>query len=354
MKNSKISTNKIIVIDHGSYSCKYGYGGYDKPIGSVRTTILKMNNKILKVGLEESIVKILNDVDILYPIKNGIIQDFNLMKIIWDDIFYNKLNIIPENNKIILSLSEISNDDTYKQKIINIMLNDYNFEDVQILNQQILALYGLGKEEGLVIDIGHNLTRIIPIYNSYRIIKGERYSNLSGSTINKYINHIFLTKELSGDKYSDDILNKIKKNLFGVNKLENIKTYNDFCEFDDVLLNPSLINYDCKSLVDLIIESINDCPIDIKRNIIKNIVLVGKSSLMPGFCKKLSIELKQVLQNNKTKRICFKVRTIKNNKNKCSGNIRIYAYKNRGIASWIGGSIICKLSSFNKNWQRNS
>ena len=324
--------NKI-VIDHGSYSCKYGISGYGKPEGKIKSQIIydKKTMKYMIANKDE-----IED-ELYYPIKNGIIQDFDKMKIIWDEIFYKKMKIKPEKCKILLSLVETT-DDNYKNKIIKIMLDDYKFDGVQIANQQVLALYGSGKNMGIVVDIGHTITRIVPIYDSYMIHSGCGISFQTGIYINKYIN-----KCIEGD-LNDSEMDEIKKLLFikknhtqlkkklehKINNVnEKINELNKH-EMDNILIDASEGDHDINDIVSLILNAIKKSPIDYRAELSKNIMLIGGTSAIPGLCKKLYLKLK-----------------------KDNENVKVYGYKNRIIASWVGGSIFSCLPTFDKMWINN-
>jgi actin, other eukaryote len=264
------NTTDNIVIDHGSYTCKYGYAGRSTPIGTINAC-----------GI----------------IKNSIIQNFDKMCEIWDIIIYEKLKIDPKHTKIMISLAN-SSDTTYYNKIRHIMTHKYMFNHVQLYNQQLLSLYSVGKNTGLVVDIGHEITRIVPIYDSCVIEYGIIYSNLTGKLIDEYLKYISVC---------DTNFNKIKKNI--------IKSNNSSMLYE-VLFNPSLIHHDTQNLTEIVLKSINMCPIDLRIPISKNIILVGGTSSIPGLCKELkkNIGLRH--------------------------DVKIFGPKNRNIASWIGGSVL--------------
>jgi len=237
-----------IVVDHGTYYIKYGYSGYNKPLGSVKVN----NDKI---------------------IKNSVIVDYNKMIDIWDDIFYNKLDINIITTDILLT-DTVYGGDVNREKIINIMLNHYNFKRVTIQNQQILALYSTCRDKGLVIDIGYSTTRIVPIYESYILVKGIVMSSFGYHCVDK------LGKQL----YREKLVNNISK---------------------------------------LVIKSIKSTPIDYRRIMLENILLVGGGSKFTGL----------------TQDIVKTIRSIYKTKSK----IKIYAPKDRYYISWIGGSVLCSL-----------
>jgi actin-related protein len=76
-------------------------------------------------------------------------------------------------------------------------------------------------------------------------------------------------------------------------------------------------------------ESINLCDIDIKKELINNIILTGGNSLLYGFSQKLHARVNDIAPPN----------------SKC----KIIAYPQtceRKFSAWIGGSILASLGSF--------
>jgi len=79
----------------------------------------------------------------------------------------------------------------------------------------------------------------------------------------------------------------------------------------------------------MILESINSCDIDIKRQLFNNIILTGGNSLLSGFSSRLQNILNEVSPpNSKIKMIAYPAST------------------ERKFSSWIGGSILASLGSF--------
>ena len=270
-----------IVIDHGSYSCKYGYAGFSKPAGTISTN-----------GI----------------IKNGTIQNIDEMCTIWDTIFYDKLKIDPKKTKILLSLSNVS-DITYYNKIKDIILKKYMFEAVQMYNQQLLSLYSVGKNTGIVVDIGHEITKIVPIYDSHIIEYAIVYSPLTGKLINSYLKK----QNIQSSNYD-----KTKKAM--------IKSPDNDQKLYDVLFNPLLLDCDIDNLGKAVTKAIDLCPIDLKIILSHNIILIGGTSSIPGLCK----ELKKHIDNKY--------------------DVKIFGPKNRHYASWIGGSTLSCLPTFDTKW----
>lgn len=79
----------------------------------------------------------------------------------------------------------------------------------------------------------------------------------------------------------------------------------------------------------MIIDSINQCEVDIKKDLFTNIVLTGGNSLLTGFTSRLTYKLNDIAPPN--------------------SKIKMIAYptpQERKFSSWMGGSILASLGSF--------
>ena len=81
-------------------------------------------------------------------------------------------------------------------------------------------------------------------------------------------------------------------------------------------------------LDEITFDSINNCAVDIKQDLFKNIVLVGGNTLFPGIAQRIKQEL--------------------NEKNEPKTKIKIFAPPKREISVWIGGSLLVSLSTFSR------
>jgi len=315
----------IIVLDNGSYSCKYGYAGFEKPLGKVRSTILSSNGTYIS-NINESALNIFSGTEMYYPIKNGVICDIEYMSNIWDYIFYEKMRIEPKDKKILVSVPKID-DKRYRKKILEIMFEKYNFSSCQVADQQILSLYGCGKNSGLVVDIGHDVTRVVPVIDSYNLSSGNIVSCLAGNTVNSYISR-------TTDKYYfNDELDKFKKYALKlVNRFNTEIKIKDsvvvYHNWDNILLDPYLMDLDCYSVPELIENSINKCDITTRKLLYENIVFSGGTSMVPTLCYKI----------------------VKRVKQKSGRKIKMLCPKNRSVLSWFGGSVLSCLPTFNSSW----
>ena len=81
---------------------------------------------------------------------------------------------------------------------------------------------------------------------------------------------------------------------------------------------------------DAIYHSIMKCDVNIRKDLYKNIVLTGGTSMFPGFAQRLEKEVLSI------PRLTIEVKVI--------------APAERKYSVWIGGSILTSLSTFQQMW----
>lgn len=109
---------------------------------------LKVNCPLLnivfaqRIMVGEEAIKMQSSVDISCPLEDGAVRKWDDMGYVWDYMFYEKLNIEPEECKIVHSDFHHPN----RKKTIEIMIEKYGFKYAFIMNPAVMALYGYGFE----------------------------------------------------------------------------------------------------------------------------------------------------------------------------------------------------------------
>lgn len=98
----------------------------------------------------------------------------------------------------------------------------------------------------------------------------------------------------------------------------------------EALFQPSLLGLDCGGIHQQVNDCIRECGLDMRRLLYFNIVLSGGTMMCPGFADRLELELRALVP-----------RPIR---------VKILAPPERKFLSWIGGSILGSLSTFQQQW----
>lgn len=130
---------------------------------------------------------------------------------------------------------------------------------------------------------------------------------------------------------------------------QEIQVGNDRFKVPEVLFNPSLATAfkgieaiknaagaEVSSLPHMVLESINKCDVDVRKELCSGVVLAGGSSLMPQLRERMERELSEQVSNVRVKVIASP------------------QLVERKFSVWIGGSILASLGSFHQMWMSKS
>lgn len=132
-----------MVINCGDKICEAGFDGDPAPRGSFPTVVgrLKVHTAAQKqtfVGNEINGIK--PTLNLSYPIKNGVVQNWDDFEVILHYIFYDVLHTEPEERKVLISDSP-SHTSESRQKTVQVLFDTYNVAGVYVADTNLLKSY---------------------------------------------------------------------------------------------------------------------------------------------------------------------------------------------------------------------
>ncbi len=263
-------------------------------------------------------------------IENGQITNWVALEKLWAFTFHQSFKGYPPDYPVILSELDTSNKKT-REKMIQTMFEIFNVPALYIERQAVLALKALGKETGLIVDLGKDQCRIVPIIKGRIIEENLGVMNLGGDDVTNYLQSLLIpqiNKEFWSDSYQlYSTMNDIKKKYCFIvqqpkeenldpsimnsplKRVENIFLPNgdSIALFDErflapeVLFQPDLIECSEPPLHKMILYTIDHFEEDIKSIFYRNIILSGGSSLFPGLIERIQFELTSLYPNEHLK-----------------------------------------------------
>ncbi|XP_046686322.1 actin-related protein 2-B isoform X4 [Homalodisca vitripennis] len=368
---------KVIVCDNGTGFVKCGYAGSNFPEhifpSMVGRPIIRAVNKIgdievkelpdLMVGDEAS--KLRSMLELNYPMENGIVRNWKDMCHVWDYTFGpEKMNIDPKECKILLTeppMNPIKN----REKMIEVMFEQYQFHGAYIAIQAVLTLYAQGLISGVVVDSGDGVTHICPVYEEYALPHLTRRLDIAGRDITKYLIKLLLLRGYAFNHTADfETVRQMKEKLcyVGYNieteqklALETtvlvepytlpdgrvIKLGGERFEAPEALFQPHLIDVEGQGIAELVFNTIQAAHIDIRAELYKHIVLSGGSTMYPGLPSRLEREIKQL----------YLERVLRNDMDKLNKlKIRIEDPPRRKDMVFIGGAVLAEVMKDKPNF----
>ena len=231
-------------------------------------------------------------------------------------------------------------------------------------NQGILSIYASGRCSGIVLDIGDGVCQTVGIYEGHCTFHSVRRQNLSGQDITQYLAELLKSKGYSfetsiekdivrdiKEKQSyialnyDEEIDKWESNL-GTKSIDIDQKYElpdgsvinlniERFKCGELLFNPKMGGIDAQGIHELYAESIFAHDIDVRRDYFANLIICGGTTLMDGFAERLKVEMEQIFKS--------KYKSI-------SHRVKIVAPPERKYSTWIGGSIVASLSTFQESW----
>ncbi|MFX0062763.1 MAG: actin, cytoplasmic 2 [Candidatus Hermodarchaeota archaeon] len=354
-----------IIIDNGSGYSKNGFAGEEIP-QSVFPTLVgyptgnhDLIEKVYYAGKELVEYQEAFDLNLVKPIEHSLIWDWEALEKIWHYTFFSELRVDPTNHPVLLMFSERTlNTSSPWEKIAEVMFETFNVPALYITHTSVLSLYATGLSTGLVVDIGDQLMQIVPIYEGFAITHAICHIDLAGYDLTNYLNQLLRMRGYNFVTPKEreivrDIKEKLcyvaldpEKELMRLRKAGGIsKQYilpngaslaldHERFEVPEVLFNPTLIGRDQPSLHQLIFETIEKCDSDLRADLLRNIVVVGGSTLFNGLKERLIQELNKLIST-----IYLADSRISSNYN-LAREIKIFAPPNPHHIAWTGGSIL--------------
>nr|XP_045370836.1 actin-related protein 3B isoform X3 [Camelus bactrianus] len=242
-----------------------------------------------------------------WPIRHGIIEDWDLMERFMEQVIFKYLRAEPEDHHFLMTEPPLNTPEN-REYLAEIMFESFNVPGLYIAVQAVLALaaswtsrqVGERTLTGIVIDSGDGVTHAIPVAEGYVIGSCIKHIPIAGRDITYFIQQLLREREVGippeqsletakaiKEKYCyicPDIVKEFAKydidprkwikQYTGINAINQKKFVIDvgYERFlgPEIFFHPEFANPDfMESISDVVDEVIQNCPIDVRRPLYK-------------------------------------------------------------------------------------
>ncbi|ELU05751.1 hypothetical protein CAPTEDRAFT_156089 [Capitella teleta] len=396
-----------LVFDIGSFSIRAGYAGEDMPKADFPSTLgisdagdTPMDTADNNVTPKSNKKYFIDTVNLKVPrpgmdmgvfLKEGMVEDWDMFENSMDYIYKRLMQSESQEHPVLMS-EPAWNSRAKREKLTEIMFEKYNLPAFFLCKNAVLSAFANGRSTGLVLDSGAALTTAVPVYDGYVLGQTIVKSPLAGDFISletrklmEELNidvvppyqiaekeavpenappkwkkkekvpevtksfHNYMVKDVLQD-FAASVL-QVSDTPFAEESVDNMPAshyefpngYNQ--EFGverfrvpEGLFDPSIIkgiegSNSMLSMGHVVTTSVGLCDIDIRPGLYNSVIVVGGNSLLNGFTDRLSRDL-----STKTP-ASMKLKVISSS-----------VSSERRFSSWIGGSILASLGSFQQMW----
>ena len=337
--------DKIIVIDNGSYEIKAGFAGETTNSCVFRNVVGKISPEEYYVGNQVDSNRA--DLVLNYPITKGIIDNWDDMEKVWNHTFN---QLIGEQEKLPVFLTEKPlNPKINREEMTTMMFENFNVPAMYVSNDAVLSLYSAGRNTGIVLQSGYEVTHAVPIFEGH-ILHAEQ-SDFGGNNLTDYMTEILTQRE--DYLFTKNIANDIKEKITYVplDFDSELKKFADSSELEqeyelpdnntipiryerirtpEVLFNPNLHAIASTGIHKTIFASIMKCDINMRKDLYNNILLAGGNTMFPGISERLTKEITSLAP--------------------AAVRINVINPPERKNSAWSGASFLASLSTFQQMW----
>lgn len=383
-----------VVIDNGTGYTKLGYAGNSEPQFILPSAIAIKESAGVGDAIQRRVYRGIDDLDFYigdealsavnysckWPIRHGIVEDWDLMERFWEQCIFKYLRAEPEDHYFLLTEPPLNTPEN-REYTAEIMFETFNVPGLYIAVQAVLALAASWQSRdagersltGLVIDSGDGVTHCIPIAEGYVIGSCIKHIPIAGRDITTFIQSLLREREVGippeqsmetakaiKEKYSyvcpdiakefakyDSEPGKFLKQYQGQNSItKQLFTvdvgYERFLG-PEIFFHPEFANADFTTPISETVDTvIQQCPIDVRRGLYNNVVLSGGSTMFKDFGRRLQRDLKRIVDYR-----------LKLSEDLSGGrlkpkpiDVQVISHRMQRYAVWFGGSMLGSTGEF--------
>lgn len=256
----------------------------------------------------------------------------------------------PKDRKISI-VESVLTPTAVRESIAKVLFYHFEVSSVLFLPAHLVAISTLAVDTAVVVDLGFKEASVIPVYSGVQVLNSWQAQPLGAEAVHDEIKANLILNGVKEEILSDRVIEDIKVRTCFVTKQSRAVAFKKNeplqpcpdVEFPvdgvDVIKVPGLLreiafevlfpeDNDRLGLPFIILDAILSCPVDTRKQLAENILLIGGTASAPGITARLKAELLKLLNSDYYKNRLF-LQEVKFHTAPSKPN----------FTAWLGGSI---------------
>lgn len=403
-----------VVLDLGTWQCRAGYAGDDTPkavfpaLAGVTAAAAEANGmevdgqqpaastsgRKLFVGSQELGYK-RPHMEVVSPFSaEGLLSDWDMAARMWDYALRERLHIKAEENAVLFT-EPTHNTREVREKTVQMAFEHLRCPALFLAKDAVLSTFSVAKQTSIVVDSGYSCTTVAGVHDGYVLTKSISRSPVGGKLLNSCLQKSleargiqvkprqtfkrvekkpgeFVAEPVDASNLTSSflahqveaIVADIKESVSRVSDVHFIEADNltvpsityelpdgqeiqvgvDRFKVPELLFQPTLVRSfpgmadyvlpeGAKGLAGVVVDSVNKCDPDVRKDLYQHVVLTGGTSLLAQMRERLELDISAAAPGGTKVKVTAPVNPTE-----------------RRYATWIGGSILASLGSFQQMW----
>lgn len=287
------------------------------------------------------------------PMDRGLVADYEDLERVFHHALVNELKVVPEEHAVVVAHVPLA-PHSQRVKMAVLALEALDMPRFYAANTGVLSLYSSGRTAGVVVELGHGCSSIMPIHEGAPVPAGVRRVPLGGQDIAAELNKLIAGRGhvLAPGGARHVLWRILEEHGYVAGSAEEAKTARgksgeeakvEYALPDggtlrlggEVYRAPEHILFrsskpdgtEYEGLGGAVRRAISKCDPDVRPEMYSGLVLAGGTSLYRGMPERLRLEVEEVAHEGISR-------------------VRVQASADRKNAAWVGASILSNLSTF--------
>jgi len=307
----------VICLDCGGAFIKVGFGGDDAPRAVFPAKVGRPKHPGIMVGMDQKDAYCGDEAQskrgvltLKYPLSRGRVENWDDYEKLLHHAFYNELRVAPEESHLVLAMDAEGD----IERAAAMAFENFNVPTLTVVPGAVLALTGCGERHGVVVDIGSDEVRVVPVAGGAVVTTAVRRLGLGCRDLTEYLMKIMTERGYSFTTTTErDIVEDIRVKFGAVAAAEDrahgavteatyelpdgqcVALCSERSRCHEPLFCPVLIGKEAPGLARAVVSAVEACAPGLRGLLYGSVLLVGGGATIPGLAARLQSELAALL-----------------------------------------------------------